>query len=381
MTAVFTVNGYALNRATLRMNRRGVWTCGVTPAESPPLVAGARATVVLGDLSLTGTLRPGGSFGGTDTWNVIAGAGKWDTTLPASDPYRDDSGVKLSTVLDDLRREVGEIGMVLDIPDRSLGYAWTRPAGLASDTLRALVGDAWYVAPDGITHVGDRPSLASAADSISVESYEVATAYAVARSSIDALSLFVPGRILAADGLPAPLPIAGIVAHVDPGSVRVSVFGEKGLAELFTAIVQALTAHTKFHRIMPYAVAEVSGARATVKPSDGGSADFPAERFIDQMPGVPGVVATLAAGARVGVEFVAGDPARPMITAYDPSVLPTLTRMDAGAIELGEAGKTGALAVAVKVMSNENALRSAIIALGGSVPLLQSVACEKVKGE
>lgn len=380
MTAVFTVNGYALNRATLRMNRRGVWTCGVTPAESPPLVAGSRVPVILGDLSLTGTLRPGGSFGGADTWNVIAGAGKWDTALPASDPYRDDSGVMLSTVLEDLRRDVGELGMVLDIPDRSLGYAWTRPAGLASDTLRALVGDAWYVAPDGITHIGDRPSLASAADSISVESYEVATAYAVARSSIDALSLFVPGRIIAADGLPAPLPISGIVAHVEPGSVRVSVFGEKGLAELLTAIVQALTAHTRFHRIVPYAVAEVSAARATVKPSDGGAADFPAERFIDQMPGVPGMVATLAAGARVGVEFIAGDPARPRITAYDPSVPPaSLTMTTTGDAKIG-GDNAVALAKASVCMANFNNLRFAVTALGGVVDPIEDVATTKAKG-
>ena len=41
------------------------------------LTVGARATLVLGTRSLTGTVRPGGTFGGQAAYSWIAGAGAW----------------------------------------------------------------------------------------------------------------------------------------------------------------------------------------------------------------------------------------------------------------------------------------------------------------
>lgn len=378
MIPTFTLAGFSVYKATLRAEDHGVWTADVTLSETAPLTVGQRVTLVLGNLPLVGTLRPGGDFGGTTTWTVVGGAGKWDATLPPpTTAPRDDNGITVATVAAELANATGET-IVLNGADRVLGYAWTRPGGLASDAIRSVAGRAWYVATDGVTHIGPPPVVAASSPLLTVDSYDVNTGRATVRIADEALSILWPGAVITAAGLPAPLPVRAIIAHVTPGDIRVEVFGELGLAGLVLAIVSALTSGTRFHPPQPYAVAEVATTLASVSPADARSLAFPPERYLDQLPGVPGMTAVLARGMRVLVSFPSGDPASPAIVGYYPDVPPeSITLTATSAIN---AGGTSALAKAVATFANENALRLGIIAAGGPDVTLVPIATTILKG-
>jgi hypothetical protein len=322
--ATYTLSGQPISRATLRIPRYGIWTAEVelqaTPV--PALSAGTSVVLALGDLSLTGTLLPGGTFGGTASFGVIGGAGTWDATL-SSRTYRDDNGVLLSKVISDLAADAGEVGAVLDgVADRSLGYAWTRPAGTASDLLRALVGDAWWIATVGTTHAGPRPATSASPTDLSVEMYDPALRRAEVALSDDAVTQFLPGATVTADGLPAPLQVGQLDVRATASSVTVVLWGERTGPELAGAIMEALAGRSRYAASYPFQVTDTSGTRATVEPSDARSADLHGHPFLDSVYGLPGASATLQQGQGVLVAWPGMDPGSPMIVGWLPNILP-----------------------------------------------------------
>lgn len=133
----------------------GAWSADVSLAVSAPIPSTA-APLVLGDLSLLGTVFRAADFAGSRSARVVGGYGGWQKSVPAQ-AYRG-ANVRISTVLKDAAAAVGERVQV-DASDTNLG-SFTRAAGRASQTLRQVGGPQWWVAPDGVTHVGPRPASA-----------------------------------------------------------------------------------------------------------------------------------------------------------------------------------------------------------------------------
>jgi hypothetical protein len=323
----FDLSGSAISRvARFGVPRFGVPSADVVLVETPTLAVGSRVVLNVGDVAQSGTLRPGGSFGGTAHYTVLGGAGRWDAEVPAKS-YSDPAGVKLSQVLADLARATrsnpadattGET-VALDVPDRSLGTSWTRDAGLASEALDALTGGQWYVATDGVTHVGTRPLRPFAAPpSLTVPGLDASLRLATIRLSDDALAALLPGCVLTAEGLPDALTIGSIIIRAEPGNIEIEAFGEKGPPELLADLIASLRAGDAYARLAPMQVAEVQGSTASAQPVPGDrrSVAIPGVPLLPQAYGVPGCSAVLQAGAPVVVAWLGADPGSPAIVLY-----------------------------------------------------------------
>lgn len=355
MTANLSGNG--ISSGPVRFYRTGAWQADLTLVDSGvSLTAGQAVTLELGDVLAVGTLRPGGEFGAVGTWTVVGGAGRWEARVDRRF-YDDAAGVLLSRVVRDLAQDAGEIRAVLNIPDRSLGARWERPAGLARDMLDALSGGEWWIATDrilpvtrevehlilidgsavltGWTVVGPRPSSAAKVAGITAQPYDVALRRAVVSSDDESFWQLLPGASLALEGFPAPLLISSTILHVSAGQVAVELYGDKAAPELLGDLIAAKTAWARFLAAYPFTTTS-AGTTPSLTPSDARSAMLPGPPSIPQWPGVPGLTATLAAGAGVAVVFLGGDAGGPVIVNYAPGVLPTSLAFDAsGTIDVG----------------------------------------------
>ena len=127
--------------------RVGAWTADLQLAGAQA-VSGA-VPVVIGNLTLLGTVVRSTQYGGQTRARLVGGYGGWRMSV-SEQGYG--GGVLLSHVLSDVAAACGEqvaptTGLV--------GSAWTRLQGPASDTLWQLLGQGllpgWYVAPNGVT--------------------------------------------------------------------------------------------------------------------------------------------------------------------------------------------------------------------------------------
>ncbi len=325
-------------RALLRTNRRGVSHADALLADDTVLAAGTRATLTIGTRSLTGTTRPGGVFAAQGGYSWVSGAGTWGATVEAQ-PYHDDAGVMLSAVLRDLAADAGEFGIVLDVPDRILGPSWTRPTAPASDLLDALTGREWWLADDGTTHVGARPSTAIA-PAVTVDPYDQALRRAVVQLGDDDIAAFLPGATLTAQGLPAPLTIGQVDVAVTGDRIGVTLWGEAGPAELLARIVDHLTGWRRYLQVAPFTVATANAdGTVAVQPADARAAALPDAPALALAFGVPGVSATLQRGSPALVVWPGGDPGSPLVLGYPAGVLPeVVTLAAASAINIGGMG-------------------------------------------
>jgi hypothetical protein len=158
-----------IHRVELNLPQYGTaWARVETVAAIVP--AGA-ATLVLGDLSLVGTvLAPQAGENAPSTWVGVwvSGAG-WDVPLPPRKAYQSDAGVRLKTILADLAKDAGNLPIVLP-SDASVGPFWCRSrlgadkrARTMRDELFALQRGGFltalpYVDPLGVTRFGGRTS-------------------------------------------------------------------------------------------------------------------------------------------------------------------------------------------------------------------------------
>lgn len=157
------LQGHRVTEADVRIPLRGAWWCDVE-IDSATRLAGA-ATLRIGGLELAGQVVRGGVYRGRARHRISGGV-PWSQILPAKS-YRNDLGVRRSTVLRDVARESG--ARIDTIPEAVLGTAWVRPAGPASAALARAWGDEWYVDAAGVTVLAARPSGAVAGSYTLVE--------------------------------------------------------------------------------------------------------------------------------------------------------------------------------------------------------------------
>lgn len=151
--AFATLNGKQASAATVYLPASRVWTADVTVVDASTVTTGP-AVIVLGDLTLKGTIYRGGDFLGSSTFRVIGGAGGWKKNIPAKF-YQSSFGVKLKPVVTDAANACGETVNV--ITDSSLGQFFVRRQAEAQWTLYQT-GKNWWVDTEGVTQIGERPT-------------------------------------------------------------------------------------------------------------------------------------------------------------------------------------------------------------------------------
>lgn len=145
------LNGKRITEAHITIPWIGLWFAHVSTetAQDLPTVA----TLQIAGLSLTGYVYRGKSYAARTTALIVAGKGGWKK-IAEPKSYQNPAGVRLSVVLADLAREVGE-----DLPqasaDPSLGLFWVRERAAAERTLNR-VASTWYANPNGSISIRDR---------------------------------------------------------------------------------------------------------------------------------------------------------------------------------------------------------------------------------
>ena len=325
----FTLQGSPLQSAIVRIQRFGVPSADVSTVDVLDLAVGTRVTLAVGDLSLTMSVASGGTFAGRSSYTLLGGAGKWSVPVPRKG-HRSDQGITVTEVARDLATDADEIGVVIEPgAERPLGYAWERRAGVASDALDQLVGDAWWIASDGMTHVGARSSRAISPPTLTVQHYDPATRRATVALEDDACAQLLPGAVLTASGLPAPLDVGGCVLRVEGGTLEVDLTGERPPSELLAAVVRLLLGREKGAAPQLYQVDSDGQGRTTAHAAGPSAASLPDQLGIDRCYGVPGVTADLAPGALVAVVCLDGSPGSPRVALYLPGTDPVTVKITA----------------------------------------------------
>lgn len=152
-----TLAGVNCTSVTLTIPMWESWSA-VVHTDATTLLEGS-VTLAIGKLALVGAVRRGMVYAGTGSFLVVGGADRWSKVLPAQ-AYQADVGIQLSAVLEDAARLAGEKLLLEPGEDRGLGTAWTRSPGCASRVLHELAPSRWWMAPDGVTHVGPRADAA-----------------------------------------------------------------------------------------------------------------------------------------------------------------------------------------------------------------------------
>ena len=388
-----------ISRASLHVERYAIGHADVAVVDDTVIAPGTSAPLAIGTLSLVGGITSSGDFGGQARHHWSAGvvgigpdgggAQAWSLTIPAR-PYHDDGGIMLSAALADLERDAATaagaspLGTALEVPDMRLDAAgsWIRPRAIGRDLLDALAlaaglaPGAWWVAADGSTHLGSRPSSSVTLSDLTVDPFDPALVCATVRIAGDDFAPLLPGATLSAPGLPSPLPVGTLLVTVDGDDISAEIWGEASHAELLSREVRhVMAAATTYATPQPYSVASVAtDGRVAVTAPPG--ATFPDAPLLGHAPGIPGASFVLAPGAPVLVSCVGGSPGAPVCVAYPPGTLPVSVLFDAsGTVQVGGGGSPLPLVVAVsaawfaQVMTALGQIKTALGGPGGAVVL------------
>ena len=156
-----SVNGLQVVGGSLLIPLIGMWTADLRLATSQ-MVTG-QATVVIGNLSLLGTVYRADDYGGQVRVRMVGGYGGWRVSIPPQG-YGNASGVQLSTVLQDAASACGEQVNVSSNPNVGNAYVRTQfPTSVAGDVLWQMLSQgfipAWYVGPSGVTQIAAWPTV------------------------------------------------------------------------------------------------------------------------------------------------------------------------------------------------------------------------------
>lgn len=324
----FTVGQIPVSWCTAHLPAQGVWSVRavLTGAQLPP--AGA-VEVKLGNLALTGTIRRRELLAGRAEVHVVGGADRWTTSVDRRG-YRSDSGVLLRDVARDLAAEVGEQLVVeAGVAGDVLGYAWTRPAGAASEALAEL-GRPWWVDPSGVTHVGPRTSVQRRARLVLTDPYEPSARRATILSPDDAFAAVQPGSIVTADGV--TLTIDACTISVDERGARavVQACASERWGALFEAIQDRARRAARAAAVQTGRILVQVAGRITVQaqPTPGAPRE-PDQTLLPVAYGLQGVRQRVRLGEGVLVAHLGGDPGAPAVVGFTGDAPAIETTLDA----------------------------------------------------
>lgn len=303
-----TLNGATVTRARVQLPAWGVPFFDVECA-STDVLTGA-ATLVLDDVTFRGTILSGGAVDVRTRYRIAGGAGGWGKRVAAK-AYANDLGVKSSKVIADAASECGET--VGTLPSGTAGTDFVRAEGPASSVLNKLYPAGWYVDENGVTQVGARSSSTYKGGAPRTGGDASRGTIELAPASLVGL---LPGVIV--DGVTAV-----DVEHVlEGGTLRTTIWGEQAgrdtdpIAAKLAQFVDLRTAALRYFAPYEYRVVLRHAERYDLQcvRRSTGMADLLSVRV---RPGVSGMRARLKLGSLVVVQFVNGDPARPVVTGCD----------------------------------------------------------------
>lgn len=390
MTALYAAVG--TTRATsvqLTMPTFGRWSADVVLAEDVEQAA-TGVTLTVGNLTLVGAVTRQAGFAGARRLQLVGGAGGWDEDVTARE-YRGGGsaltttdthgaaagvaagGVLLSTILRDAALEVGETVKLATGVDRIVGPFYVREVGPASRVLRQLVDRQWWIDGAGVTQIGPRPSARVASDFL-IDNYEGAKGRVTI--STEDLASWMPGATFS-NALIADTQTASSVSVVmgEGGKLRLEVMvgGDDRLLEGFRALVRAEMARSTYAGCFEYSV-----SAATATTFDGRSTATTALPDLVGVPtrvGLAGAAFTPAVGSLVLVEFVNGDPTRPVVVSYDAQAPAGMAIDSTGTMTVGaSAGAVNMAAAAGTVLRSGDYVALAGVVVGANPHLLLTLA-------
>ena len=354
--SVASINGEFCERVRVCVPQHGAWYADVVMLADPAL--SGSVTLTIGTLDLVGTVYEFGTRGEQSFARIVAGAGAWGTLLPAKD-YHNDAGVKRKLLAEDAARGAGEtLETITDAT--TIGTHYVRRTGPASRTLEAAFG-AWHVGFDGVTRIGERPTSNPAAGSYIVEDAEPENA----TLTMEDVASVTIGSVLS-EGLDTPITVRDMEIEITSDIAVVRVWGGGSassmdrLGDAMRTLIGRAT-EVKIWGKRTYRVSEMDGDRVKLQAINR-AAELPDILPVSMFPGVAGVHAALTPGATVAVEFLDGDPARPVVTGFvgkdGTGFVPVSLTLDASTeIKVG-ASASDFVALAAKVLTELQDIKS-----------------------
>lgn len=348
-----TAGGERMMRATITLPRWGVWSADVQVA-SGQMLSGS-VDIELAGITLTGTVVDGDVYRETGWYRILGGAAGWRSSIPKQ-AYRNEAGVKLSTVLTDAAQACGEsLGTV---PSTQIGPAFVRPEGEAARVLELLSPEDWYVDEAGDTQLGHRAAAEWTADYTLIRKAPGNRLVTVAAEDVSAL---LPGAEL--EGIEA----ATVRHELTPAGLRSHVWGvvepwaDRALGALRSLVTGAMW-RTDYHRVLEYKVNSVSAGYCDLTPMRT-SLGLPDLSNIPMRPGIPGGGGDPQVGSSALVAFLDGEPTRPVILAFEGESgngwKPTTARLNASSkVEVGKDANTVELAGGAQFLALENLVKA-----------------------
>lgn len=311
--STITLNGQIVVSGSILIPPVGAWVADVVMAATGDV--SSPCTLVVGDLTLIGTVYRSASFAGSKSARIIGGAGGWRKTIPKRG-YSHDAGVLASTVLIDAARESGET-IVVD-SDRQLGSSWAREDGAKAErTLHLVTGGQWWIDPAGVTQTKAR-------DTSLITTPFTAVAWSGGKGSFEIASEFIsdwqPGRTFTAPNITGTQAVSTVrVEATNEGKLRLLVLSTSSELDRATAslryLIRSELAAVRYSAVWDYSVAPSLGLVGIVTTVDLTSSD-PSMPDLTNVPLAPGLVESAPlAGTKCRVRFVNADPARPEIVS------------------------------------------------------------------
>ena len=292
-----------------------------------------QTTLVVGNLTLQVAVIRQAGFAGARSFRVVGGYGGWRKIVPPRF-YSSPASLPLTTVLSDVAVEVGE---KVSVPaTRLLGTQFARSAGKASRVLEQLCPD-WWVAPDGVTHVGARPSgsIGTPATVISYSGgkgqFQVAT---------EDMSSWLPGRVFTSATVTTPTTIGTTSIQMgNDGKVRMEILSTDAtgsadrLNDSLDEIIESRTPNLAYYAVWKCTIVAVHGSgpwTIDVVPTDP-ACPLPGMTTLTYWPSIAGarVQPPDDGSATCLVGFINGSPQQPYVHSFD-STTPIEIEIGAG---------------------------------------------------
>lgn len=334
-----TVAGRACSSMRLTVPWCGVWSAQLELVDAGDPPSGAVELVFAG-ATWRGTVDSArsGRFATSTTVLVVGGAGRWSETIAAL-PNHNDGRVQRSTMAIVAGNAVGE-SVVVDasVDGQFTGADFARGAAPASQVLEhAFPSVPWWVRPDGVTQVGPRPLRDVTASVSLVDASPSAQSATLALEGSD-VSALLPGSSLSDRRLSAPFVVHDVEIVLQGETLRAyasssSSRDSRGVAALRSIVGEALP-RLRFYGLYEYRVYEMAGDRVRLQAVDSVEG-MPDVLPVSMRPGVAGAWSELTPASRVLVQFIAGDPSRPVCVGFtrrdnnEPGFLPVVTKLDA----------------------------------------------------
>jgi hypothetical protein len=285
----------------------GAWTADLELAGAPSLAG--QATVVIGNLSLLGTVVRSTDYGGQTRCRLVGGYGGWRKQVSAQG--YGGGAVPLAHVLQDVALAAGET--MGPVAAGLAGQAWGRLAGAGSDVLwqcvmRRLI-PSWRVDASGVTQVTPWPTTPVTSPFTVTDQRPDQGIVIIATEDY---ASWLPGRTFAAPQLDGAFQIAGVLFQFgDEGQFRLEVLTgttDRLLGPL-AQFVDTRVQRTRFYGRYEYTLTTATTATVDATPVDR-SLGLPdvklqplcGDSISSYMP---------APGATCHIQFLNGDPARP----------------------------------------------------------------------